>query len=66
MAGLADGRFGTEPGADREFFERHLQPWAGRFFADLAVSPSARFYKRVAEVGALFMEIEAQAFAMDG
>ncbi len=65
MAGLVDGRFGAEPGADRAFFERHLKPWAARFFADLAVSPSARFYQRVAEIGALFIEIEAQAFAMD-
>ncbi|HYF55353.1 MAG TPA: molecular chaperone TorD family protein [Salinarimonas sp.] len=65
MAGLADGRFEAEAGADKAFHERHLKPWAARFFADLAISPSARFYRRVAEVGALFMEIEAQAFAMD-
>ncbi|WP_240539926.1 TorD/DmsD family molecular chaperone [Salinarimonas soli] len=66
MAGLVDGRFGTPPGEDRVFFERHLKPWAGRFFADLAVSPSARFYRSVAELGGLFVEVEAQAFAMDG
>lgn len=66
MAGLVDGRFGAAPGEDRAFFERHLKPWASRFFADLAVSPSARFYRRVAEVGATFVEIEAQAFEMDG
>src|SRR3712207_6703953 len=35
MAGLAGGRFEGEPGADRRFFERHLRPWAPRFFADL-------------------------------
>jgi TorA maturation chaperone TorD len=66
MAGLVDGRFGTAPGEDRAFFERHLKPWAARFFADLAVSPSARFYRPVAELGALFMEVEAHAFTMDG
>jgi TorA maturation chaperone TorD len=65
MAGLVDGRFGTAPGEDRAFFERHLKPWAARFFADLAVSPSARFYRPVAELGALFMEVEAHAFTMD-
>ncbi len=66
MAGLADGRFGADPAEGQAFFERHLKPWAPRFFADLAVSPSARFYRRVAEVGAVFMDIEAQAFEMDG
>ena len=53
-------------GAERRFFERHLKPWAARFFADLrnrqarAVLPGGR------RVGRLFMEIEAEAFAMDG
>jgi TorA maturation chaperone TorD len=65
MAGLAAGRFDTEPGADRRFFERHLKPWAPRFFADLEVARFAKFYRPVATVGRLFMEIEAEAFAMD-
>lgn len=65
MAGLCDRRFGTEPGADRQVFERHLKPWAARFFADLEVSPAARFYRQVGMVGRLFMEIEAEAFEME-
>jgi TorA maturation chaperone TorD len=65
MAGLADGRFEPEPGAERRFFERHLKPWAARFFADLETAPSARFYRSVGAVGRLFMEIEAEAFAFD-
>jgi TorA maturation chaperone TorD len=65
MAGLADGRFGTEPGADRAFFDKHLKPWAARFFADCETAQHARFYKVAGAVGRLFMEIEAEAFAMD-
>jgi TorA maturation chaperone TorD len=65
MAGLAAGRFDTEPGADRRFFERHLRPWAPRFFVDLETAKSANFYRAVARVGGLFMDIEAEAFAMD-
>ena len=65
MAGLTSGQFETEAGADRQFFERHLRPWAPRFFADLETATSARFYRAVGRVGGLFMDIEAEAFAMD-
>jgi len=65
MAGLAAGRFEVESGAERRFFERHLKPWAARFFADLETARHARFYLPVGTIGRIFMEIEAQAFAMD-
>ena len=65
MAGLAAGRFEVESGAERRFFERHLKPWAARFFADLETARRARFYRPVGTIGRIFMEIEAQAFAMD-
>jgi TorA maturation chaperone TorD/DNA-binding transcriptional regulator YdaS (Cro superfamily) len=65
MAGLAARRFDAEPGAERRFFERHLRPWTPRFFADLETAQAARFYRAVARVGGLFMDIEAEAFAMD-
>jgi len=65
MAGLASGRFAADRGAERGFFERHLKPWAERFFADLEAAKSARFYRAVGALGRLFMEIEAEAFAMD-
>jgi len=64
MAGLCAGRFG-ESGADRAFFERHLKPWAGRFFADCETSRQGRFYRAAGTVGRLFMDIETQAFAME-
>jgi TorA maturation chaperone TorD len=66
MAGLASGRFEVDTGAERRFFERHVQPWAERFFADLEAAKSARFYRAVGALGRLFIEIEAAAFAMDG
>jgi TorA maturation chaperone TorD len=65
MAGLTAGRFGRGPGAGRNFFDRHLAPWAPRFFADLETAKHAGFYRAVARVGGLFMDIEAEAFAMD-
>ena len=37
---------------------------AKRFFADLERAASARFYRNVGGLGRLFMEIEAQGFAM--
>jgi TorA maturation chaperone TorD len=64
MAGLCAGRFEAEPGADRRFFERHLKPWAARFFADLETAKFARFYRPVGAIGRTFMEIESEAFAM--
>ena len=63
MSGLCAGRFDTAPGSDRPMFERHLKPWAARFFADLEMAEHARFYRHVGAIGRMFMEIEAEAFA---
>ena len=65
MAGLAAGRFPAEPGMEKRFFERHILPWTERFFTDLEDAKSARFYRPVAALGRLFIEIETEAFAMD-
>jgi TorA maturation chaperone TorD len=65
MAGLAGGRFDCAPGEDRRFFEAHLKPWAARFFADLEVARSARFYRPVGALGRAFVEVEEEAFAID-
>jgi TorA maturation chaperone TorD len=65
MSGLVSGRFGTEPGAERGFFDRHLKPWSMRFFADCETAPRARFYRAAGAVGRLFLALEAEAFAMD-
>ncbi|HYF87936.1 TorD/DmsD family molecular chaperone [Azospirillum sp.] len=68
MAGLIGGEFAPEEGgtvgleAQRAFFDRHVGSWAGRFFADLETSPSARFYRAVGAVGRSFLAVEARAF----
>jgi TorA maturation chaperone TorD len=64
MSGLVSRRFLAPPGADRELFEEHLAPWIGRFFADLERADAADFYRRVGTLGRLFVEIEAEAFAL--
>jgi len=64
MAGLASGALAAPPGADREIFEKHIAPWMGRLFADMAGSPAADFYARVGALGQTFLEIEAEAFRL--
>jgi len=64
MAGLANGRFGAPAGSDQQIFERHVAPWMGRFFADLENAQAAHFYRPVGTIGRLFMDIEAEAFAL--
>ena len=64
MAGLAEGRFDATEADEARFFARHLQPWAGRFFADLETAKSARFYRAVAGYGRVFLEIEGVAFTI--
>ena len=64
MAGLAGGRFAAPPGAARQIFDKHLAPWARRFFADLERAEAADFYRRVGALGRTFIEIETEAFAL--
>lgn len=65
MSFLAGRRYAAPAEDERLFFSRHLAPWTGRFFADLEKAKSARFYRAVGRVGRTFMEIEAEAFAME-
>ncbi|MCM0021468.1 MAG: molecular chaperone TorD family protein [Tagaea sp.] len=67
MAGLIAGHFGEPAGlpAQKEFFDRHIATWAGRFFEDLAAAKSARLYMPVGRIGKLFVDIEREAFAID-
>jgi TorA maturation chaperone TorD len=48
----------------REFFNKHIGPWAGHFFTDLEGAKNSVFYGSVGQVGRLFMEIEREAFRM--
>lgn len=65
MSGFAGGHFVVSDGEEQDFFERHVEPWAGRFFTDLEGAKSASFYRSVGMVGRLFIDIEKEAFAME-
>ena len=65
MSGLAGNQFPAQPGDEQNFFERHVAPWAGRFFADLESAKAAKLYRPVGTLGRLFIEIESEAFAME-
>ena len=65
MAALAGGTLAQPAGAEARFFERHLAPWIGTFFADLERASSAQFYAAVGTVGTAFLAIERQAFQLD-
>lgn len=64
MADLIDGAFEVPAGYEAAFFNTHIAPWAAQFFDDLAVAPSADFYRPLAEVGRLLIDIEARAFTL--
>jgi TorA maturation chaperone TorD len=62
MAGLLEGRFGDA--SAEAFFARHLAPWAGRCFADMAGAEAARFYRAVGALGRTVIDIEQAAAAL--
>jgi TorA maturation chaperone TorD len=66
MAGLIMGDFGApqDLGEQKRFFDQHLAPWAGHFFADLEKAKAATFYTPIGTLGRVFMEIETTAFGM--
>lgn len=64
MAGMAQGVFEADVDQQARFFDRHLAPWAARFFADLEINKTANFYKSVGRVGRTFMELEQEAFKL--
>ena len=64
MADLASGDLAADEAAESAFFARHIALWAAQFFDDLAIAPSASFYRPVAEMGRLLVDIEARAFSL--
>ncbi|MCL3881063.1 molecular chaperone TorD family protein [Marivita sp. GX14005] len=66
MGGLIVGRFDRPASLDdqKEFFNRHIGPWAGHFFADLETAKSAMLYSALGSVGKAFMDIEREAFRL--
>ncbi|WP_420325689.1 TorD/DmsD family molecular chaperone [Mameliella sp.] len=68
MGAMIVGRFGPPASLDaqRQFFNKHIGPWAGHFYADLEGAKNSVFYAPVGTVGRLFMEIESEGFRMSG
>jgi len=66
MAGLIRGDFDRPFSIEEqaEFFNKHIAPWGGLFFADLETAKKAVFYAPVGTMGRIFMDIESQAFNM--
>ncbi|MFT5218826.1 MAG: TorA maturation chaperone TorD [Planctomycetota bacterium] len=48
----------------RQFFDRHMKPWLGRFYDDLGNASSAVFYQSVARFGAAYFDLEKDYFSM--
>jgi TorA maturation chaperone TorD len=55
---------GLEFDRQKKFFEAHIAPWAGRFFAELSAAESAEFYSGVGDLGQAFMAFEESYFSM--
>ena len=49
----------------RSMFIRHLEPWAGRFFADLEDAASARLYRPIGALGRVLVQIDRDAFHLE-
>jgi TorA maturation chaperone TorD len=65
MAGFSLHAYGTaDAKAQSAFFETHLKPWLGRLFLDLERSADCEFYRQLGRLGRVFIEIEAEAFAL--
>jgi TorA maturation chaperone TorD len=45
---------------ERQFFARHIHPWANKFFGQLQSAVSAKFYIPVGFLGQSFMDLESQ------
>ncbi|MCH2168910.1 MAG: molecular chaperone TorD family protein [Oceanicola sp.] len=68
MGAMIVGRFGTlaDLSTQRDFFNKHIGPWAEHFFSDLEGAKNSVFYAPVGSVGRAFMQIEAEGFRLGG
>lgn len=66
MGGMIVGRFNAPATLNdqKTFFNKHIAPWAGHFFADLEGAKNSVLYASVGSVGRAFIEIEREAFRM--
>lgn len=65
MAALAREDVARPAVNQKTFFLRHLEPWAGRCFVDLAEAGSTDLYRAIGEAGAVFLALETRAFALE-
>jgi TorA maturation chaperone TorD len=67
MGCLIDGSFAApvnDFATQQRFFATHVEPVAPRFFADLEKARAARFYRSVATVGRLFLDVETFGYQL--
>ena len=68
MRVLVAGGAGRGPATlsqQRRFFDEYLARGARGFFAAVLASPDANYYRRVAQLGCAFLDLEAQSFELD-
>ena len=68
MSGLIRGHYGKVFSIveQADFFNRHIEPWAGLLMRDIEAAKTVVFYAPVGTIGKAFLEIESAAFSMDG
>lgn len=66
MGGMIVGRFGAPASLtqQKEFYAKHIGPWATHFYTDLQGAKASVFYAGVGAVGHAFMDIEREAFRL--
>ena len=67
MSGLILGKFNKKfsIGEQKDFFNKHLNPWVDLLMRDIESSKIAVFYSPVGTIGREFIEIERSSFSMD-
>lgn len=68
MAGMIRGDFGPACHLERqaEFFDKHIAPWAEKFFEDLEGAKASVLYMPLGSIGRQFIQIEGESFRMLG
>lgn len=66
MGGMIVGRFGRAAplARQKEFYNKHIGPWATHFFTDLQAAKASVLYASLGAVGAEFLKVEQEAFRM--
>lgn len=67
MRVLIAGGAGRSPSSiaeQKRFYEAHVKPGVGRFFAAVRAAPQSNYYRKVAAVGEVFVGIENESFKL--